>query len=375
VLVALGLTVGGLAAAPAGAAPRETPLHKIARLRAEVARVQRTIDGMNNRIEGLVEDYDANQEALARTRAEQARTEREQAEAQRELLAAERQLGERLWTIYTEGPTTGLSQLLGAVSVHDALTTATYQQRVVGADRAAVDRVTAVKARLADLAAQLAGQRRRQERLQLRLLQQRRQIQSRLAAQRAYLSRVNKAVKQAILEERRRQEELRRRALARRLAAERAARLRAAAARQAAAAANGRPWGAAPGPVGSPSGAARGAVAFALAQLGKPYVWGASGPGAYDCSGLTMAAYRSVGVYLPRVSRAQWYAGPHVAMVDLAPGDLVFFAYNTGSPASIHHVGIYIGRGLMVEAPFTGASVRVSSIGRADYIGAVRPTG
>jgi cell wall-associated NlpC family hydrolase len=88
-----------------------------------------------------------------------------------------------------------------------------------------------------------------------------------------------------------------------------------------------------------------------------------------------MSAYRHAGVYLPRTSRAQWYAGPHVAMVNLARGDLVFFAFNTGSPATIHHVGMYIGAGLMVEAPYTGASVRVSSIGRRDYIGAVRPTG
>jgi cell wall-associated NlpC family hydrolase len=375
VLVALGLTVGGLVAPPAGAAPRETPRHKITRLKAEAAHVQRTIDRMNDRIEGLVENYNANQEALARTRAEQARTERRQAEAERELQAAERQLGERLWTIYTEGPTTGLSQLLGAISVHDALTTVTYQQRVVGADRAAIDRVEAVKRELAALAGQLAGQRQRQERLRVRLDRQRRQIQSRLAAQRAYLGRVNKAVKRAVVEERRRQEELRRRALARRLAAERAARLRAARARLAAARARRGAWRPAPGGAGSPSGAARQAVAFALAQRGKPYVWGASGPGAYDCSGLTMAAYRSAGVYLPRVSRAQWYAGPHVDMVDLAPGDLVFFAYNTGNPSSIHHVGMYIGRGLMVEAPYTGASVRISSIGRSDYIGAVRPTG
>jgi cell wall-associated NlpC family hydrolase len=88
-----------------------------------------------------------------------------------------------------------------------------------------------------------------------------------------------------------------------------------------------------------------------------------------------MAAYRSAGVWLPRVSRAQWNAGPRVGLGSLAPGDLVFFAYNAGDPGSIHHVGIYIGGGAMVEAPYSGASVRIASIGRSDYIGAVRPTG
>ena len=91
------------------------------------------------------------------------------------------------------------------------------------------------------------------------------------------------------------------------------------------------------------------------------------------CSGLIMAAYRSAGVWLPRVSRAQFSAGPRVGLGSLAPGDLVFFAYNTGNPGSIHHVGMYIGGGAMVEAPYSGASVRIASIGRRDYIGAVRP--
>src|SRR6266498_1785225 len=71
----------------------------------------------------------------------------------------------------------------------------------------------------------------------------------------------------------------------------------------------------------------------------------------------------------------QWNAGPHVSMGELRAGDLVFFATSLSDPGTIHHVGMYIGRGLMVEAPFTGANVRVSSIGRADYIGTTRPTG
>jgi cell wall-associated NlpC family hydrolase len=88
-----------------------------------------------------------------------------------------------------------------------------------------------------------------------------------------------------------------------------------------------------------------------------------------------MAAYRSAGVWLPRVSRAQWNAGPRVGLGGLAPGDLVFFAHDTGNPGTIHHVGIYVGGGAMIEAPYSGARVRFASIGRRDYIGAVRPTG
>ena len=76
-----------------------------------------------------------------------------------------------------------------------------------------------------------------------------------------------------------------------------------------------------------------------------------------------MAAYRHAGVWLPRVSREQWNAGPHVGLGGLAPGDLVFVAYNAGNPATIHHVGMYVGAGVMVEAPYSGARVRIASIG------------
>jgi cell wall-associated NlpC family hydrolase/outer membrane murein-binding lipoprotein Lpp len=365
--------VAGVEQPPAGAAPRlETPAQRIVRLRAKAGRVQRVIERMNARVESLVEDYNQVREALGRTRSEQARTQARIHAARRRLEAARRQLGRRLWVAYTGGAPTALGQLLGAESVHDALTTATYQERVVGADRAAIDRVERLERELRALAAELAAQRRRQERLQARLVVQRQRIEARLAAQRQFLSRLTKQVKRAIIEERRRQEELRRRRLLRRLAAERPARLRAARAR-AALAARGVPWGG-DAPARGPGGGARQAVAFAMAQIGKPYVWGAAGPSAYDCSGLVLAAYRSAGISLPRVSRAQWYAGPHVSLGELAPGDLVFFARDVRAPSTIHHVGIYIGGGAMVEAPYTGSRVRTASIGRSDYIGAVRPS-
>ena len=362
----LGVALGGVGfeRPAADAAPREAPAHKIARLRAKAARAQAAIDRMRARVEGLVEDYNEVREALARTRVEQARTRRQVLEARRRLRAARRLLGRRLWTIYTDGAPSTLGQLLGADSVHQALVTTKYQEQVVGADRAAVDKVERLRRQVEALAARLASQAARQGRLQARLASKRRQIESRLAAQRRYHQRLTRQVRRAVAQERRRQEILRRRALLRRLAAARAA------------AARARSWpGWSGGGAGAPSGAAARAVAFARSQLGKPYIWGASGPSSYDCSGLVMVAYRRAGVWLPRVSRAQWHAGARVGLGDLAPGDLVFFAYNTGNPGSIHHVGMYIGGGAMIEAPYSGARVRVASIGRRDYIGAVRPTG
>jgi cell wall-associated NlpC family hydrolase len=117
------------------------------------------------------------------------------------------------------------------------------------------------------------------------------------------------------------------------------------------------------------SEAGRIAVEAALSQLGKPYRWGASGPNSYDCSGLTMWAWRHAGVNLPRVSRMQYQATQRVSRAELRPGDLVFF----GSP--IHHVAMYIGDGKVVEAPFTGEVVRINSrsLQRSDIAGYGRP--
>jgi cell wall-associated NlpC family hydrolase len=118
------------------------------------------------------------------------------------------------------------------------------------------------------------------------------------------------------------------------------------------------------------------AVQFAYGQLGHPYKWGATGEeGYYDCSGLMLRAYQAGGVGLPRTSREQWFAGSRVWNTgDMQPGDLVFYAYNTGDPATIHHVGIYIGAGNMIDAPHRGAVVRITPFLRPDFIGAVRPT-
>lgn len=108
-----------------------------------------------------------------------------------------------------------------------------------------------------------------------------------------------------------------------------------------------------------PEGVARTAISFALDELGKPYLWGGTGPDRYDCSGLLLRAYQAAGVNLPRVSRQQFYAGGHLPVRQMQPGDLFFLAHDTGDPSTIHHVGMYIGDDQIVEAPYTGEFVRV----------------
>ncbi|MCW1095987.1 MULTISPECIES: C40 family peptidase [Streptomyces] len=116
----------------------------------------------------------------------------------------------------------------------------------------------------------------------------------------------------------------------------------------------------------APNSRAAAAVAYAYQKLGSPYVWGATGPNAFDCSGLTQAAYRAAGVSLPRTTYAQIDAGRRVPRSELLPGDLVFFY------SGISHVGIYVGNGQMIHAPNPSAPVRVAPVDEMPFAGATR---
>lgn len=126
-------------------------------------------------------------------------------------------------------------------------------------------------------------------------------------------------------------------------------------------------------PLGSGSSMGDAAANWALTQLGKPYIWAADGPSSYDCSGLTMRAWERAGVGIDHWTGTQWTSGPHVPLNQLRRGDLLFFGYVSSDPGTIHHVGMYIGRGLMVHAPQTGDVVRIASMWRRDLVGATRP--
>ncbi len=117
----------------------------------------------------------------------------------------------------------------------------------------------------------------------------------------------------------------------------------------------------------STSGRASAALQYAMAQVGKAYVWAAAGPNAFDCSGLTMMAWAQAGVALPHSSAAQFASGSRIEASELQPGDLVFYY------TPISHVEMYIGDGLIVGAANPQAGVRVSRLDSMPYVGAVRP--
>ncbi|MFI2430431.1 NlpC/P60 family protein [Streptomyces sp. NPDC018693] len=116
----------------------------------------------------------------------------------------------------------------------------------------------------------------------------------------------------------------------------------------------------------APNSRTAAAIAYAQSKIGSPYVWGATGPNAFDCSGLIQAAYRSAGISLPRTTYAQIDAGRRVSRSELLPGDLVFFY------SGISHVGLYIGNGMMIHAPNPSSSVRVAPLDEMPFAGATR---
>jgi cell wall-associated NlpC family hydrolase len=398
----------GLAAVPvpavAGHGPGGPSAHQLAAGQAEVsareAEVQRAaeqlataraqLERLAGAAEVAVEAYDA-----ARVK-EQAAQDAVQAArlvvsaAQRRVAAAERRVGRFGAAAYESGGMSAVESMLTATGPESMVYRVGALQAISDSERnasqavdaarvyeVAVERQAEATLRAASAAAAAASNARdraqaavQQQSASTQAMQQRRQqLDQLLADAKAHASALERAHLAAIARQQ----------------ARRAARAAAAAAAAAAAQAEQQQQTTTPTPPPVTSGpppdttgtvsAAKGeqAVHYAESQIGKPYQWGAAGPDTYDCSGLTMWAYSQVDVHLLHYTGYQWEEGVHIPISSLRPGDLVFFATDTSDPNTIHHVGMFIGSGEMVEAPYTGANVRISSIYRSDLIGAVRP--
>jgi peptidoglycan DL-endopeptidase CwlO len=342
VLALLVALAGGTAVGAAPAAPD-------AALAAKARALQARLDAQNAEVERLAERLNATDDRRHRLQQRLARLRARQQSAQRELEEAQRRLDEQVRATYMNGPQWLLGELVGGTNPPDAMRRIPMEKAALEAQAAVVTQVRISKAEVDDLNERVATDLAEADLVHRRQAEERRQVQRLVGQLQATLDRIDQQ-------------------LAGYLDAEQA---RSEAARRAA-------WSGYMSGVGSVQSwlqagpVARAAVRWALAQLGDPYRWGATGPDTFDCSGLTSSAYRAAGVSIPRVSRAQWGAGPHVQLANLLPGDLVFYADNPADPSTIHHVGMYIGNGLMVHAPHTGDVVRVASIWRESYAGATR---
>jgi peptidoglycan DL-endopeptidase CwlO len=345
VLALLVALAGGTAAGAAPAGPKAPN----AALAAKAKAVQAKLDAQHAEVERLAERLNASDDRRDRLQRRLAGLKARQQAAQAELEVAQLQLDEQARATYMNGPQWLLGELFGGATPTDALRQLPMSKAALEARAAVVIDVRSRKAEVDSLNERVAADLAEAQVVHRRQDDERRQVQRLVEQLQATLDKLDTQ-------------------LAGYLEAEAA---RAEAARRAA-------WAGYVSGVGTVQSwlqagpVARAAVRWALAQLGDPYRWGATGPDRFDCSGLTSAAYAAAGVGIPRVSRAQWGAGPHVAVANLLPGDLVFYGDNPADPASIHHVGMYIGNGLMVHAPHTGDVVRVASIWRDGYVGATR---
>jgi len=126
--------------------------------------------------------------------------------------------------------------------------------------------------------------------------------------------------------------------------------------------------------VPAPSATAATAIAFAIRQVGKPYQWGADGPDAFDCSGLVFAAYAAAGIAIARTTFGWRQDGPQVPLTEIQPGDLLFSAGGDGTPANPGHVVMYLGGGLIIQAPQPGQDVQIDPLDPSAVVIATRPS-
>lgn len=346
------LVLGGLLAvcAPLPGAQADP----LADARARAAQLREQVEDLRVQAELATEEYD---EAYAQLGAAVSA----HLLAERDLAAAQQVSGEhtdvttrRVRALYMSGgPTALYAHVLDSASPSEVAQRVTQVRAVLAADTRVAERVDRAVVDRAAAEARLASTADRASRLQKAVSDKADKVTALLAQTDSLLAGADAQVMALVAEQER--------------AAAAAAAVQAQAALAAARAQLGNITEAPP----TPQAAA--ALDFARAQVGKPYVWGATGPDAYDCSGLTGAAYRAAGVNLPRTSRQQWFAGQHVELGALQPGDLLFWATDPANPATIHHVTLYAGGGLMLAAPHTGDVVKVQPVYLEGYIGAVRP--
>ena len=320
------------------------------------------VDQLGTSLESAIAQYQFATIRLARIQHELRTNRRELSIAQSNLKTSQKIIAKRLVTLYRNETPSTLEVIFGAKNLDDMMNRLDSEKTVSKLDARVLNTVKSSRKTVEASGKVLAHERQLQQQLVAQRAAKKQEIESKLAEQRRLLSSIKGQIAQLQAAERARQEQLKREAQARLFASQ----------SQRAQASDSTVVGISASTPGAdtviaPPSRYQGVVAYAMAQVGTPYVWGGSAPGGFDCSGLVMWAFAQVGVSLPHSSYAQFGYGVPVSVDELEPGDLVFFD-------GLGHVGMYIGGGQFVEAPHTGAFVQVSNLAdrMGDYVGARR---
>jgi peptidoglycan DL-endopeptidase CwlO len=303
----------------------------INKAKAQAQALMDLVDQLDQELSAATEDYDYANQQLEDTQAAIERTSANIAKAEKDLQTAQDQLNQRLVNIYKAGKLTLLGVIMDTTSFTDLVSRIDQMQRLGQQDTQLIDQVEAYKQKVADRKAELEVELKQKEQYAAQADTARQKVLDQLEKQKKALKGKEKQIAQLKKAEAARQAKL---------AAEAKARQRFLASR--------------PGRV----------ISTAMRYLGVPYVWGGSSPHGFDCSGLVKYCFAGVGISLPHSAAMQYHYGTHVSRSQLRPGDLVFF-YNP-----IHHVGIYIGNGNMINA--TGNHVQIGTVWKSSYYGATR---
>jgi cell wall-associated NlpC family hydrolase len=326
-LMVAGSTLMAAARSPAAAAP------------SSATELQQRLEGLNRQADQQVEDYLQAKLAVERTRKSIRILQGQLDDVRGQLTAARASIAARAAVAYVQGPATDVASLLAAGDPTDALERAQLLDLLATRDAEQVLAARAIERSAQDRANDLAAV----ERKQAAILDQ-------MAERKAEIEQLVAQTEQTL------------------------AQLRAAQRRRAAAANRPTTAPSADRSIPTPppkavSGNVGAVIRYAYAQLGKPYQWGATGPGSFDCSGLTLMAWAQAGVSLPHSSRAQIGIGRQVTRSELQPGDLIF----RYSPIS--HVSLYVGNSQQISATHTGSTVKLQSAFQGEIVGFSRPTG
>lgn len=329
ILIMIGRT-GGAGAEPGG------------ELQSRAEAVRSEIAVLNSEMEAKVENYNHASSELERIEISIQENQTRLEEATANLKIFQERLNERIADIYRSGDVEIIDVLMDANDLSEFLTNFDMLSKIGEQDKNNVEQVKMLKVQIEEAKAQLDADHVNQASLVAQLESEKAEIEAGLAQRKEMLTGLESEI--AALD-----------------AQEEAAQQAAFESEMAAGGGNGD-YGSAP------AASAGGVVGIAMQYQGVPYVWGGTSPSGFDCSGLVQYVYRQAGYSLPRTAAAQYGAGTPISYSELAPGDLVFFGYG-----SITHVGIYIGGGSMIHAPFEGTVVTIAPVsGGGSFMGAVR---